>query len=519
MKVGSVPGARRGAIQVARVAALMLCAASVSYAQSADVPLRLGADDAVSLALRNNLGLESARRGPEIADLDIEASGHVWNPEVSAAIGRSRADSPPIGAFDSVLGVLTDRELTSRVSVDQQLPWGTSYQADWYGLRRSNNSVLNRFAPELNAGLSASVTQPLLRGFTFDAARADRARSLRAGERAQLQLDAAVASLKREVLYAYWQWVHARDLRAVALDALALARALLDGNRQRVAAGAMAPTDVIEAEAEVARRDEAVIVADKDVANAEDRLRVLVLRPGAPEYRRPLEPAAPTPVELPAHDADDVTSALAARADVQILKSAIATDAINVRQFRNDARPDLDVSAGFSASGVGGSELLREGGLGTPIVGSFDRGFGLVLQDLARFKYPAWSMQLSVRYPLGATVAKTNAARAQVERRQTELELDALQQRVEVDMRTAQREVDANEKRMRSTETAVALAERRLDGEERKFLVGLSTSFFVFQAQRDLASARVARLGAILDRRLSIADLEAIRVTPLMPIR
>ena len=70
-----------------------------------------------------------------------------------------------------------------------------------------------------------------------------------------------------------------------------------------------------------------------------------------------------------------------------------------------------------------------------------------------------------------------------------------------------------------SDATAVALAERRLAAEEEKFLVGLSTSFFVFQAQRDLASARVARLGAVLDRRLSLADLEAVQAAPLTPIR
>ena len=87
------------------------------------------------------------------------------------------------------------------------------------------------------------------------------------------------------------------------------------------------------------------------------------------------------------------------------------------------------------------------------------------------------------------------------------------------EVRTAQREVETNEKRLQSTATAVALAERRLAAEEQKFLVGLSTSFFVFQAQRDLASARVARLGAVLDRRLSIADLEAVQSAPLTPIR
>jgi outer membrane protein TolC len=192
---------------------------------------------------------------------------------------------------------------------------------------------------------------------------------------------------------------------------------------------------------------------------------------------------------------------------------------LNVRHLRNDALPDINVSAAVSARAVGGTELIRDAGIGTPVTGSLERGLGVVLGDLGQLRYPGWSMQLSVGYPVGAVVAKANAARAQVEQRRTELSLAALEQRVATEVRTAQREVETNEKRLQSTATAVVLAERRLAAEEEKFLVGLSTSFFVFQAQRDLASARVARLGAVLARRLSAADLEAVQSAPLNPIR
>jgi outer membrane protein TolC len=142
--------------------------------------------------------------------------------------------------------VVSDRQVTSDVSVSQLLPWGASYEVGWSSVRRSNNSLLNRFQPELNAAATARVTQPLLRGFAIDTARADLARSLQTRDRARFALDGTLTALKREVLYAYWQWVYARDLRGVATEALALARALLDGNRERVAARAMAATDVIE---------------------------------------------------------------------------------------------------------------------------------------------------------------------------------------------------------------------------------------------------------------------------------
>jgi outer membrane protein TolC len=498
---------------------MMICPPSESGAQSNEAPLRLSPESAVSLALANNLNLESARLNPEIAQFNVRAAEGVWAPSIVATLGQGRADSPASTSFDRTLGVLTDRQVSSDVSLSQQLPWGASYEVGWASLRRANSSVLNRYQPELNSAATANITQPLLRGFAIDAARADRARSLQTRDRAGFELDGTLTAVKREVLYAYWQWVYTRELRGVAREALALAQALLDGNRERVAARAMAATDVIEAEAEVARRDEAVIVAEKNVANAEDGLRLLILNPRSREYHTPLEPEDSAAVETVTAGAEPVVRALAERSDLKLLRSAIATNSVNVRQLRNEALPDINLSAGFSARAVGGTELIREAGIGTPVIGSLERGFGLVLGDLGQLRYPGWSMQLSVGYPVGAVVAKANAARAQVEKRQNELSLAALEQRVATELRTAQREVETNEKRLQSTATAVSLAERRLAAEEEKFLVGLSTSFFVFQAQRDLASARVARLGAALDRRLSIADLEAIQSAPLTPVR
>ena len=138
-----------------------------------------------------------------------------------------------------------------------------------------------------------------------------------------------------------------------------------------------------------------------------------------------------------------------------------------------------------------------------------------MLDDLARTRYPTWSVELAVSYPLGTARAEANTARAVVAQRQREASLAAAEQQMVTEVTAAQREVSANEKRLDSTAIAVALSERRLDAEERKFTVGLSTSFFVFQAQRDLALAREAQLRSALDHRLSWVDLEAIQIIPV----
>jgi hypothetical protein len=71
-----------------------------------------------------------------------------------------------------------------------------------------------------------------------------------------------------------------------------------------------------------------------------------------------------------------------------------------------------------------------------------------------------------------------------------------------------------NAKRIETTRAARELAEQRLDSERKRLDVGMSTSFLVIQAQRDLAQARTNELGAVLSYDLSLVDFEALQEAP-----
>jgi len=86
---------------------------------------------------------------------------------------------------------------------------------------------------------------------------------------------------------------------------------------------------------------------------------------------------------------------------------------------------------------------------------------------------------------------------------------------VATEVRSVGRQVTTNQRRVETTGTARSLAERRLEAEERKFAAGTSTSFFVFQAQRDLAQAQANELRAILDYNRSVVDFETVQEAPL----
>ena len=132
-----------------------------------------------------------------------------------------------------------------------------------------------------------------------------------------------------------------------------------------------------------------------------------------------------------------------------------------------------------------------------------------MLRDVLGFAYPTWTASVNFRYPLGRNGNRVNLERQQFQNEQNLLQLRDLERQVVQQVRDLARQVNTNLRRVSSTQAARALAERRLEAEQKKFGVGLSTTFNVLQAQRDLAAARNNEQRAILDFEKSRVDFEA----------
>jgi len=159
--------------------------------------------------------------------------------------------------------------------------------------------------------------------------------------------------------------------------------------------------------------------------------------------------------------------------------------------------------------------FLRGAGFPGPVVGHTERGFADVVGDLFANDFPSWTASLTVSYPIGPTPQDAGLARARLQYTQSQTQLRNQQLQVTTEVREAARQMLTNQKRVETTRVSRQLAERRLEAEERKFAAGTSTSFFVFQAQRDLAQARNNELRATLDYSRSVVDLETDQETPL----
>jgi outer membrane protein TolC len=144
-----------------------------------------------------------------------------------------------------------------------------------------------------------------------------------------------------------------------------------------------------------------------------------------------------------------------------------------------------------------------------------DRGFGTVLGDVFQSTYPNWTVGISIGYPLGSSVAHANLARVRLQYEQAQTQLKNLQLQVSTQVRSVARNVQTNVQRVASAKSSRELQEKKLEAEEKKLAAGMSSTFFVFQAQRDLALARTAEIQAISDYNKSLVDFEAVQQVPL----
>jgi outer membrane protein TolC len=478
---------------------------------------RISIDDAVRLALEQNLSLQVQRLDPQIQGLNIDLIKTAWTPVVSGSLSNASATSPVSSFFAGATNALTNERFGTAVQADQLLPWGANYNVTWNNTRIKSNSVYDSPNPALGSGLSGSYTQPLLRNFKIDSTRQQLLVGKKNQEMTDVQLRQTVITTVRQVKYAYWTLAYALENLKVQQQSLDIARESLRNNKSRVGIGTMAPIDIVEAEAEVARNEEAVIIAEAQITRAEDALRALIFDPKNPDFWSTTFDLTDPPA-FRAQDVDldaAVKRALENRTDlVNMRKSLEATD-INIRYFKNQILPDLNVRAGYGLTGQGGTSYTFSDTFPPVPISIVDNGWGSVYSQMFSNDFHNWSLAVTVGYPVGRSSAEAALARAKVSYAQDQLQLRSLELTVATQVREVARTLNTNRKRVDATRASRDLAQRRLDAEQKKFQAGLSTNFLVIQAQRDLASARNAELQAILDYSRAVVDFETVQEAPV----
>jgi len=513
-----------------------------------DGQLMLSLDDAISLALENNLDISVQRYGPWLADTAVlrakaglgTASGG-FDPRLSSTFAWNRSSSPVLNPFLAGGGLqqtaLTNYRTDANFGYQQGFPTGTAYSITFNNNRQSTTSASSLFNPSVQSFLAFGFQQPLLNGLGY----VSNKRFLRLARNNKRIADYAfnnqVIFTVSAVQNMYWDLVFAREDLKVKQRSVELAQKLYNDNKRQVEIGTLAPIEITRAEAEVARTTQDLIVSRTFLLQQQTLLKNAITK-------NPLESGlldveiVPTDVitkpEVGAVSSlqEAVNEAWQNRPDVRQAQIDLENREISRKASRNGMLPSLTLSGQYSGQGLAGNTLnttttptgtftanpnaplvdatgapVLVGGVPVFVGGpNFTSTSMLVpagLPDawnrLFNFEFPQYSVRLDLTIPIRNRAAQADNAQALLEERQSETRLRQLQNNIVVEVRNAQIALEQNRARVDSAQKSRELAERTLDAEQKKYQLGASTIFFVIQAQRDLAQAESSEVRALAD--------------------
>ena len=513
-------------------------AARVGVDSSAPLPLSL--QEAIRLALENNNDISTSRIDVELREHDLTAARGAYDPVLSSEYKFQHSQLPTATFFSGATnGSIKETESSSKFSIGGFSPrGGGSYKFEVSSTRLSTNNLFNTLNPSYSTGFSISYTQPLMRGRKTD----DNRRNIEIAKKNLALTDVQFRQRATEVITrveeSYWQLVYALRNLQVQTEAVNQTRAQVETNRRQVAQGMLAPIDVVEAEAQVKIFEQAVFAAQEDVTRAENELKTLLLpNRDAELWSRALLPVTPVDLEAPRLSLEEaMNAALANRLELAELKTNADINAINRNFYRDRAKPQIDLTVGYSSNGLAGSvtdpnenpvvtgisslekrvaELSAQAGLPTLPATTFSsvpndlRGaYGQSIANSLGQDNPTVSFGISISFPLKNRTAKARLAYSLAEGRRLETTKAKTEQLIEADVRNSLQAVRSVEARLASAAASRTAAEQQYTSEQRRFQAGMSTVFLVLQRQTDLISARGRELQTQTELNKAIAELQ-----------
>src|SRR6185503_1472907 len=144
---------------------------------------------------------------------------------------------------------------------------------------------------------------------------------------------------------------------------------------------------------------------------------------------------------------------------------------------------DIQTRAGFPLATV--PLVPSQGGPPSDLIG----GYGKDLSNLFGFKTRNVTIGVAIQLPFKNQTAEANLAGARIQKEQLDASTRSQDQLIEVDVRNAAQAVETSRRRVLAAREARANAEMQLEGEQRLYQVGRSTTFLLFQRENALTNA------------------------------
>ena len=540
-----------------------------------DGKLYLSLQDAIALALENNLDLAIARYNLPIADTDIlrtkaggtvrgvntgvvqttpggGGGGAVGGGAGGTSGGAGGAGAGAGGLVQSTLGTGSpissyDPEILSTLSLQheteplydlqeygvpslkanvatingsylQAFPTGTSVEFDFDNYRQTINSPFVALTPALGSTYTFTLKQQILAGFGLG----PNLRYLRIAKNDKKISDVAfkyqVILTATQVEDIYWDLVNAFQDEQVKTAARDFAQKTLDDTKKQFDLQAVPAMDVLRAEAEVANRDQDLTVARTTLQLQQSLIKNALTKslddPILEEM--PVIPtdtiAVSTTQSFPPVE-DLINQALKNRPELYESNINLENQLISRNATRNNLLPTLTAVGQYSGSGLAGLPNPNySGGTADLLVPS---GVGGLLMNTFNNSSPDYYVGLQLSIPLRNRVHKADQFRSELEYRQSELYAQQLKKQIRIDVRNAEYALEQNAARVAAATKARDLAQRTFDITKQEQQLGAGSIYQTLTAQRDLSIAQSTLVAAETAYQKAQVDLDRATGTTL----
>jgi outer membrane protein TolC len=453
-------------------------------------------------------GVGAGTSGLVLSSLGAGPAPPQFDPTVVGTLQLERALSPQTTISAGALAV-DQNTSTANFAYSQGFWTGTNLGVVFNNTRLSTNSTFVTYDPLLNSSFRLTLTQHLLQGRSWAVNK--RFITISKNNRAitDESFRAQIISTVAQIQSIYWDLVSAYEDLRVKRETVAFAESTLADNKKQLQIGTMAPIDVTNAESQVATARQNVIVSETNL-QLQQLLMTNALTRNVRAGDMRFSPVVPTdtmviPATEPVLPIEDLVSeAVRANPTLSQARIDLRNRELNSKAAANGLLPSLDLIGFYGSASLAGTfnaALCAPGGrgVGTPICVPplpSPTGYGTAFDNLFNSSAPDKGVALQLTIPIRNRQAQSVQARSQLELRQAQVRLQQLENQVAILVRNSQFALQQNKARVDAAVEALRFATENLVAEQKKYQLGASTSYLVFQQQTNVAAAEENLLAA-----------------------
>ncbi|MEA1867073.1 MAG: TolC family protein, partial [Thermodesulfobacteriota bacterium] len=463
--------------------------------------------NALARGIQYNLDLQVEELNIPISRENVNVEKAEFDPVIEMGISSQEQKTPTAIAFSDD-DFNKYRKAGGDIGIRKKFQFGLESKLSFETNRSMNNSSVDALRPQYRNIVFLNFTQPLLRDFGTDVNTAKlRINQNLASRTAEGYVDRA-QRIGEEIELIYYDLSEAQKILHYRIESRELARNLLEGNKEKFAAGVVPVTEVQEAETAVVSRDEQVIFARQQAETLANRLiDLLGIRSEDTLYKEPFVTQEIPGKKQTFPDLEQTLAiALEKRPDIRKQRIAIANQDIKLEYYANQKLPRLDLEATLGSNGLSGGDRPTSYTADTAS-SSHEGDYMDSLSRMSEADGHEWYAGLRFSYPLGNRASQAHYRRAGLEKRQAVYRLKRLEETAEKEVKNSLVTVNRSLERICVAERTEELAKITLAQEMERLKEGLSDTFRVLIFQNSVIQARIRKTTAIVDFNQGLANL------------